>query len=1112
MRNNYYSHLACMLLLYYSIFNAMDMARPARIYAWQQDDLALLDALPDKYVPTPATFAHEPEKPLSMPQMSRHKNITKSWQYIGLPPLKLTTKTQKEKRKQVTKFFAEQLALGSQNAFDRDAALQTLIGWDESKIELCMYDTQFDEFITQRVAKKDTKSLYILATLLDKTGRKLRQKEEKVSQKRGYFLETKALDIAHQINQLARANKAIQDSISSHLEYIALYEPALHNYYQSLSGLHTQKQVSTFNLSAGLPDQKIPALNSSDIAPPIVPKTHIDGSEETKSSSQDVVPVGPSPSTNSATSNEPANLQEEIDRLARLYIRQYKTGSQKESVKTAWDVTKKAKRDSTAFSDAKMHIQKVSNKNDFDALSMMASLELDNPEQAIDYFIKAQAMRPDIILEFPEKTDRALTLGLLASTSVKFILDDYDYIAAARHFIFELAINQKNKRAAQALALFHSKNAAINPANQLSCLHGAKLFADLLDPAQDAIDPALNLTRLYYNYYQQLYVFAQDKQNYAVKGVIPLPNLLFATQHLAKATCELVKLCQKNPSYARYDKKAHFAFYHNLHAIQVALEGEIAARIKDARQDRSKISILIDTLLTGIAEIPLSVEQRKTVIQSLKEVDNGPDSLVACLLSNNFVGSPYAKIFQEKNAAHDYAQMLFAIDREEHKEALRYGQKAQNLGSSNASAYIKNLLMRTNLVFKTDEQKLKSVLSNLQILTDDIALGKKTNIFLHCDTITTLKQMCERRFLLAFPALIGYYCAVNQKGSSSLVIELMDKAAASATHHVDLCRMEILSGSIWECLFDYCTMNKETFDPIYKYTQLLLEVVPTGSEEDLVTISQPLAKATADIEKELNTAKKESAFWKKTPMREALIEKLERILADNSIVSSLKTKPVHKAILDLYFLFNPDAGNAMEKLYYPAIDALVESGNKKNPASVPQSVNRPSEERYSIRKKLTEFRKSNHVAEYKRLYEKNPPTPPHLPNQQPMEIIETLMLQMGHEYLLAQAESDKQLNPMNVPGVNSLIHKAISIHPLYAYTTIAYELTNDHIFPPDVETGRGFLLRANQYVDAHKGKIPEKDLFLVGRITDNFEHHIIISGTNQPINSKPNKVRSEKIV
>lgn len=368
------------------------------------------------------------------------------------------------------------------------------------------------------------------------------------------------------------------------------------------------------------------------------------------------------------------------------------------------------------------------------------------------------------------------------------------------------------------------------------------------------------------------------------------------------------------------------------------------------------------------------------------------------------------------------------------------------------------------------------------------------------------------------------------------MVDLLKEAAAAAPTIQALKQAEIISFPTWLTLIDYCTMNTNTMDPVYAYIGLLLEGINSSSDQTEVTeYTQGMLYATIYLTDDLKDRELESPFHLITSQKAQLVEKLESILASKKEVNNLQRKEVHQSILDLYYLFNPLAKSGifgeLDQLFAAHIDSdiltpkAVKKIHKKNTLSTTRKdqtqtnsltdtgyENYYTSDRCTVRDRIHDFRINKDFAGYKKLYESNQFSMAQTTTQDPDPIlrIDNLVTKMGHEYMLAQAESQNSLNPLDIPAINSLIQQAITLHPFYSYQAIACELLNDDVWPKDLKKGTEYLHQAVINGEKNLSKLSSSDIMCLNAARKQLKALAMIHGYQQAINSTGSKVKSGK--
>ncbi|GMU19175.1 MAG: hypothetical protein AMXMBFR12_03670 [Candidatus Babeliales bacterium] len=1060
-----------------------------KLYAWQQDDSELIKGISYK---NESTFILSPQETFTQNQINGLKKTVRRWTTLT-PTKPKFTETERKKKVEIEQFLQEHQANSLQNMYNRDMVLGTLSNWHHSKFILMLDDPQLNSFIENRFNKKDFKTLHALATYFSKSAETISTKNEINQTQTIVKLETKALEILAKINALPYVNQAIKTNIQEHLAWMKQNRPDLYGDYVAITLPQTPV---TFGRLGWMPNNK----ELSNLQP-----TATKHAPHTIAPTSELSVLATGMATASPTVEIKETIQEEIERLSRSYVKQFKNKQTRESLATAWQVTKKAKQESKEFQAARNHIKKISTQKAYDALCMMALLEKENLDQAIAYFIQAQTQRSGTICENPSIKNPQNVLIFLAGSPLPITFKETAVESEARLFLKDLVVSSNNKRAAQALALFHYKNAAVYPQAQLIYLAGAKQYADLLDPAKDAIDPALDLNKLYCEYYQQLYWFASNENNYTVKKVVPFTNLFLSAKHLALATIELSAHDKKNPLQGQYGIRANAAFNRTMQTIHDAFKRVIEERMDLARQDHSQIHNLSVLLVKGLCEMPLSMEERKKITDFLNSIPHCSDPIAQSLRTHTFENSLYAHVAalsNNKEDAQNYFRMLFEIDCGNYAKALTHAKEASKSSSFYTPLFLKSLLMRSGLIFKTDAQKLVSIKSNITDHMKECITQKAA--FLHDDAIAELEQMRLRKYLPAFPLLISYHCT-DMPESANVLVKLLEEAASAAASIQDLKQANIISESTVQTLLDYFSMNSHMPNPIYYYLQLLLEGLITSADfKELTEYIFEIQEIQMHLKTDLKVVKQESILCTSSPYKNQLIEKLEAILANKQNVNNLQSQQVHQIILNLYHVFNPQAQLAVDQeleqlltehlgleLHNPPIRKKnllkthkdrQQSDNLTHSESlgVPLSSYLKSDH-CALRDKIQKFRKNNDFRGYKELQETEQCalSDAHEISSDPTIKIDNLVIKMAHEYMLAQSDSEKPLDPLEIPSIQSLIQKAITIHPFYSYQIIGYELLNDDIWPQNKAKAQEYLHKAITNAEKNINKLSLQDIFQI---------------------------------
>ncbi|CAN5195859.1 hypothetical protein BH09DEP1_BH09DEP1_0170 [soil metagenome] len=667
-------------------------------YAWQTDDSQLITNLSDKFLPP----ARIPEKPVEE-STAQLKKIVSSWRPPAQQPKAKATQSAKENKKQADNYLKEQHQLARAGKFDREAWLNTLLKWHPDKIAFLVENPVLDEFIENRWEKRDCKTLYVLATLLDKAGR-IQPSTERLTYtqyQNERRLETKSLDIINKIQTLPYVNNMITGNIESHLDFLRKNDPRLIDYYDSISNKFAGNQV-VFPRLGWLPNNTgLRALEPQTHIAPLIEPTVKSSQPIIKTETQKLKLAAPeklidTPKTIATAvlhkptpaitiiatvPSAPDNQPVDIHQLIAAYKKASTTGNYQTALDKAWQVTKHTTPQSSEYKRAAARIDFISrldlqkNKPAKEAVAgalyrqTLLHQSDANPSQAISYFMKAQNLREGILVEEPDETD-PITFTALTNTILSVTNTSDQEIKDTIDFITTLA-GQGNQQAIQAIASYHHKTARANPSMQLLNLRIAFNYLNKLDLQLDT--PRLegfDEHQIYFDYFQQLYVFARNDSNAMVKGIMPLKRYLLMTSFLAQAYNGLEKVSNL-PSATEWINDALFSLKGNLHKINTLLHNSLTNLVPSASEEWYQ-----NLILYGANGLPLSIGQRKTILNILKT--KIPDNAISeSLATKNYEQSPYhiAAQKEDKSFSNNYYHMLFMLDVGDFKPALKLAQK-----------------------------------------------------------------------------------------------------------------------------------------------------------------------------------------------------------------------------------------------------------------------------------------------------------------------------------------------------------------------------------------------------------------------------------------------------
>lgn len=839
------------------------------------------------------------------------KNVVSRWKPYNsqnapatIPAPRIFTQTELEKQKIISKF------LGKKECSEADIPL--LKKWDHTYCTLLIEHPEFMNFIAYLSSSNNARGLHLMSATLDKAGVALATlKPHELD--RALTLQKKALTISHLIMHMKNADPAVKRAVKAHLLYIKQHEPALVSYYKQLQRachelrvIHApHAQNVTFPHLGWLPEDKSLSNLMPVVAAPVI-------SENTMTNN--AIPIVPI-----------EQEKEDLETLEKRYKRLNKHKDYEGALKTAWKVVQEAPEESSYFKNAKKLVELYASKhNNAIAHCILCYVEKKNPEKSINHFMQAQILRPGTLTEYPEKTDKTVTLATLMGqgTLVKWESDN-EPSAHARETVLNFSKTHPTL-VNIAMAVYYYKNAFCNPTRQLVCLQTAKECVDTLPRDVELVPDILTGTDINFYYYQQLYAFARDEKNYSVLGIVPLNNFLMATAHLGQAYQGLKLYSLPMISGVSYYEQAIAAFKRNCLLIREIIEKQIEKNIQKADQEYEKIlPYLQKNLLFGADGIPLSLEQRRTICTFLIQHPEHPDRLTQSLVTGTYEGSPYEYVANtsKESRADIYFRMLFAIDRGDYACARTLAQEGMRHNAPFTAMYFKNILFRTDDILKTDAQKYTAIKN---FLGEMVTAPSKSNFALYCDAITTLEQMRQREFLPAFGLLIEQNCTewkvttpLIQKNNSTQKLVTLIADAQSIFPQKPITEQELLlNEQTLHLLTHYCVNNK-TLDPLYQYVQLIIGTIKnahltTSSLESLASSPTTLARYQSLLYKvseyltfDINQNRETSTFWAGSKTRLDLVETLESILANNKLVGELRENGLHQHIVTLYYLFNP---------------------------------------------------------------------------------------------------------------------------------------------------------------------------------------------------------------
>lgn len=1015
------------------------------------------------------------------------------------------TETEKNKIKEIRSFFSKQIEDSTKPNYNSYDSFTLLLKRHRSYFTLMVQQPLFQDFINNRINAKDASTLFNLASVIFRAARPQDDKGIALCAP----LAQKALEILVKIESLDNLDLHIKKDIQIFIEQLSTERPFLYDHYlklqakdQILPSRKTGWLEEAKNLffrksdSSAPPEESIPHIKqshiNSDAAIPAFPSisstienssTCIPSVQEPslsieknapklnikKKHKKKTIATIPQPSTESVIL-KPVDIQKLFVESKRLYVaKQFHESAQK-----AWMIIKASDPATTDYKHAANHIERISRLDQIESLHMMSILHINDPHTAIGYFMKAMSHTRNTLDEEPVQTSSS-TLTTLLNKSIRLTFNQPEVIEESVMKIMELA-DGDNQEACQAIAIYYHKIAAANPTMQLQCLCAAKHYLQKLLPLEKKLPSLLefNPKQIFFDFYQQLYVFARNDDNYKKDGVLQLPYYYIATCHLAEALTGL-NIQNNLPNAQDWITQANFSLRQNLYTIQQKLNANINEIIKSSFINSMHAiakSVQEDMLIYGAYGLPLSIKQRNNIVWALPK--HSPDStLILSLNAKKFEASPYynAALEEKKPYSIDYYRMLFELDSKNINTAFQCARNAAKLGDARADIFLRNIPLSTDLIFKNNESKIASI----KVLFKDITDPKKIKnlIILYCDAIEILEELASRNYLPAIELLIDVHTTYDNSSHyhRNRIIHLLYQAKSilmgSAKYDPNYL---LFSKEYYQKIGSFCQLNA-TLEPVYAYVDCLLAYSKylKCSEQAEFTIYY-LNLMLKGIQVDQLKEEKYQIFNKDGACRTQLTTHLKELVTDHSSMTHLQNIEAYDAVLNLYFHLCPEDSHATfgtdmaEKItnkfiidfLNPLLEFEVVEGNPSNQLK-PEELT----DALGMRQTLAHFRKTNTSKQYKHFHTCKPfPIGidfESIPTQVSIEFIEKIIARMGHEFLIAQADSTSPLKPFEIPIVKEYFEKAVSHSPDLAHTMIANEFIIDDYWPQDIVLAREHL-------------------------------------------------------
>lgn len=781
-------------------------------------------------------------------------------------------------------------------------------------------------------------------------------------------------------------------------------------------------------------------------------------------------------------------------------------------------------------------------------------LHKDDTEQgpSITHFMEAQNARHGKLVEEPVEYD-STTFAALSNKFTNVTCSTHEDIQKAIAHISALA-DQGNQQAIQAIATYHHKAAMEIPSMQLVHLRMAYNYLNRLDPNSSAAKlNGFNPRQIYLDYFQQLYNFARLDKNAQTKGEVLWTKFYSLTRFIAESLEGLKKIStHQNTTDLIVDIKC--SLKGNLHRIRSSADSLIEHYAPAVPAQLSRV--LHTLLMNGANGLPLSIRQRQAVIKRL-HAQNSQDAILQSLTSKIYEGSSYQEEATNENMPYsdDYYRMLFAIDTQDYRTALKLAQKLHITHNDfRAQMYCSNILLSTNIAPRTDDQKLVAIRKTL----DDVMIPAKliTLLPVYSDAVHMAKEIAKRNNIPALELLIDAYCAddYHHVPGSQLMNLLTQLKEVLHTSTTPAALTTLTSKDFYTSLTYFCG-NNQTFDPLWLYANCLLEcVVKNKDAKAAEPAAQIIKQITEAIEEDIKAERKDSGFFVASDARSQLSERLKTIVSNKEIVDILQLNNAHTTALKLHWALNPhkkisiDSAEAQQMVdevvndmvstfldsNTPATDHLLDSdGNTENNSialeliDVPKiaktstmksenilTINRDTIEEYvngsyyRRRNIITDLLKRKDFKLYKKEYGQDKPIARNREECFPQ--IQDFLLMAAHEYMIAQADSAKPLEVFDVPSAAALIQQALKIHPYYGCLEIANALIDNYIWPQNIEMGYRYLLKATELAEKHRDKLSIQDHVYLQSTRSQYASAIANLGFLTAVNFRLNALGSTK--
>lgn len=764
-----------------------------------------------------------------------------------------------------------------------------------------------------------------------------------------------------------------------------------------------------------------------------------------------------------------------------------------------------------------LYYQTILHKNDADQ------------SQAIAYFMEAQNLKETGKLDQdPQEIDPTTFAALTGKLTSVINTTDEDIQHAVAH-ISSLA-DAGNQQAIQAIATYYHKAAHENPATQLLNLRMAFQHLNRLDGHADRLK-GFNYRQILFDYFQQLYTFARVDDHASTQGIMDIRNYFFLTRLVAEALIGL-NTVSCTPEQEDWKTQARCTLKGNLLKISTHVNKFLAKFDCHDPEKRTDIHTLI---LDGANGLPLSIGQRKKIIETLRAADP-QDPLVTSLAGPYEQSAYYKRSLSEKGKPNvDYYRMLFALDNKDYKTAFTLAQKAvREHNDYRAQMFISNILLYTDVIPRSDDQKLQSIRN---IRQDLMHPAKMCMLFpVHADALELAQELAAKNHLPTLEYLIDIHCADHAKRYNPDIYKtLFNQIKESLKTKSRTQGLALLTAQDFYTDFIYMCWLDKCLDPAWDYIDCMVEFIIQCTESKHAQPAAAILKRFAE-DVGVNLAIDTPAGTVTESMgHKRLKDKIAQIISEKNLMLHLKSIGCDEAALDLYWSLHPEHApkkdtfespiNDFAQLFLPPV--LVQTQNEPSELALTpkyskahkfEILNFMSNEKKEEYRRNPSFQKAQIISDYRKrgdfkLYAQTYGTQAwHEPCAKDRDTyVIDLLVKAAHEYMIAQANAQTELNMLEVPAVNTLIQQAITVDPVCAYMNISYLLQENSLWQRNAPEGYKYLHKASLCAEKSKKKLSPADMMSLNQLKQRYSSIIALSTLANTIQSHANTLSSGKI-